>query len=280
MPTAAGYHLYIDSLMPNRSLPERERRYIEASLEESSADGERLMSHASHLLSELSDQIGIVLTPEIGETVLKTIDFLPLSGTKILCVLVSASGFIDNKLLETDRPLAREELIRISNYLTDNFGGLTLRQIRDRLLSLMAEERAQVDELLANTIRLTREALSGRGEREILVEGTAALLSRPELADIERVQRLLDTFAGKADLVRMLNQLIAGKGVRVVIGDESDLTSELDFSLVATTYGVGDKPLGTVGVFGPSRMEYQKMIPLVDYFGDRLSRALESSYVE
>ena len=273
VPTETGYHVYIDSLMPNRGVPEETRREIDDRLTPEDS-GEELTSVASHLLSELSQQIGIVVVPALGEIVLRSISFVPLSGSRALCVLVSASGFVDSKVIDTQGRLPREELIRVSNYLTDNFAGKTLREIRDRLLRLMAEERAQMDRLLASAIALARQALVA-GDPDLLVEGTTSVLMRPELSDVDLVRRLLDTFDDKARLVQLLNRLIEGEGVRVVIGQESDLTSDLDFSLVATNYGFGDQHLGTMGIFGPSRMDYAAVIPLVSYLGDRLSQALE-----
>ena len=280
VPTRAGYHFYIDSLMRSRGVPLRDRRQIEETLSAVLPDADHLMASASHLLSEMTQQIGIVITPTLGETVLRSVSFVNLSDSKVLCVVVSASGFVDNKVIETEKPVRREELIRISNYLTDTFAGLTLRQIRDRLLKLMAEERATMDRLLANAVDFARQALLDSDRPDVLVEGTAALLSRPELNDIERVRRLLETFADKAELVSVLSHLIDGPGVRVVIGNDSDLTSGLDFSLVATPYGVGEHQMGTVGIFGPSRMEYQRVIPLVNYFGERLSRVLEETIAD
>lgn len=274
VPTGAAYHLFVESLMDERRLPARDRRYIQNNLESTPAGGEQLMSVTSHLLSELSRQVGIVVTPAIGDTVLKAVDFVPLSGRKVLCVAVSTAGFVDTKVIETDQPLTREKLVEISNYLNANFGGLTLREIRDRLVALMNEERAQVDRLLALTIDLARRGLDFDQQAGVLVDGAATVLSHPELADVGRVRRLFETFADKARLVRILNQCMSGGGVRVVIGDDSDLTSELDFSLVATSYGIDEQPLGTLGIFGPSRMEYQKVIPLVNYLGEALSRAL------
>jgi heat-inducible transcriptional repressor len=273
VPTETGYHVYIDSLMPSRGVPAELRRRIDDSLSPEGS-GEELTSVASHLLSEMSQQIGIVVVPALGETVLRSISFVPLSGSRALCVLVSTSGFVDSKVIETERRVPREELIRISNYLTDNFGGQTLRQIRDRLLGLMAEDRAQMDQLLASAIAIARQALVV-GDPDLLVEGTSSILMRPELSDVETVRRLLDTFDDKARLVQLLSRLIEGEGVRVVIGQESDLTSDLDFSLVATSYGFGDQALGTMGIFGPSRMDYAAVIPLVNYLGDRLSQALD-----
>jgi heat-inducible transcriptional repressor len=278
VPTRAGYHLYIDSLMKKRGVGARERRQIEETLSAVLPNAEMLMASASHLLSELTHQIGIVIAPTLGETVLKAISFVELSGSRVLCVIVSTTGFVDSKVIETEKPVNRDELVRVSNYLTDRFAGMTLRQIRDRLISMMAEERAAMDRLLANAVDLARHALIGSENPDVLVEGTAAVLNQPELHDIDRIRRLLDTFADKAELVRVLTSLIDGPGVRVVIGKDSDLTSDLDFSLVATTYGVGEQQMGTLGIFGPSRMEYQKVIPLVDYFGERLSRALEERF--
>ncbi len=278
VPTRRAYHLYIDSLMGPSSVSARERRYIRESLEP--ADSERLMGTASHLLSELSHQIGIVMTPAVGETVLRAVDLVPLMGSRVLCVVVSATGFVDNKVIDTGCRMGREELIRISNYLTRHFGGLTLREIRSRILELMSEERAKMDRLLANAILVAGQALRDGPDPNLLVEGTSAMLRLPELADVERVRRLLDTFSDKAALVTILNQLIDGRGVRVLIGDDSNVTSDLDFSLVATRYGVGDRTLGTLGIFGPSRMEYQRVVPLVHYLGDAVSRALELVYDE
>ena len=277
VPTRAGYHLYIESLMKAEEVPASQQRYIEDSLLGGSTDAEGLAQAAGSLLSELSDQIGIVMTPAIGETVLRSIELVPLSGQRVLCVLVSTSGFADNKVVETDEPMTREDLTRVSNYLTENFSGMTLRQIRERVIDLMAEERAKMDRLLTNAVAVARQALEDSPRADVVVEGTARLLGAPELRDLERVRRLMDTFADRARLVSVLNRLVEGPGVRVIIGEDSDLTSALDFSLVATTYGVSRTTLGTLGIFGPSRMPYQRVIPLVHYLGWTLGRALEQT---
>ena len=276
VPTAAGYHLYIDTLMANRSVSANDRAYIERQLNEVLSDVQALMTVVSHLLRDLTHQIGIVVAPTIGETTLQAIHFVDLSGHRILCVLESAGGLIENRIIETQNPLSREELVQISNYLTDNFGGLSLREIRDQLLALMAEEQAQIDELLSNAANLAQKALGVDDLPELLIEGTEAVIAQPELADVLRVRTLLGTFTDKAKVVSMLERIIRSDGTTVIIGDESDLTSELDFSLVATSYGSDKRAMGTLGVFGPSRMEYQRVVPLVDYFGRLVSGALKT----
>lgn len=279
VPTRAAYHLFIESMMELHGPSASERRYIEDHLKGTPADAEQLMGVTSHLLSELSHQVGVVVTPALGETVLKAVDFVPLAGRKILCVVVSTSGFVDNKVIQTEEEVPREELVRISNYLNENFTGMALREVRDRLLRMMTEERAQMDRWLARAIELAQSGLDLPPDPNVLVDGTTGVLSHPELANITRVRRMFDTFADKARLVKMLNQCIQGRGVRVVIGDDNALTSELDFSLVATSYEVAGKSLGSLGILGPTRMEYHKIIPLVDFLGETLSRALAESFV-
>jgi heat-inducible transcriptional repressor len=276
VPTEAAYRLYIGSLMQMRKISNRERSYIEEFLLDASNDTDHLMSAATHLLSELSDQVGVVLTPSIDEIVLKSIDFVSLGRRRVMCVMVATTGFLDHLVIEVDDGFTREELVRISNYVTSRFSGQRLPEIRDQLLRMMDAERAHVDRWLTSAIELARLAIGGSTEKEVLVEGTTSLLDRPELSDVEQIRRVFDTFADKARLVKMLNKCLTGDGVRVFLGADSDVTSALDFSLVATSYGVGETTLGSLGIIGPSRMEYPRMVPLVRYLGETLSKALAS----
>jgi heat-inducible transcriptional repressor len=274
VPTAAGYHYYIDTLVPGRQLPENERQYIVANLRDVLTDVEELMSVVTHLLTEMTSQIGLVLAPTISETKIKAIHFLKLSGRRAVCILESAGGLVEQRIVKTGQSLSQEQLTRISNYLTESFSGQSLREIRDHLLTSMVDEEGQLDELLESAANLAQQALGIDDSPELLVEGTEVVITQPELADIDRVRKLLETFTDKVELLRMLDQLIAGGGRRVVIGEESDLTSSLNFSLVATTYGPPGKVLGALGIFGPSRMEYEKVVPLVDFLGRTVSETL------
>ncbi|MDX1631920.1 MAG: heat-inducible transcriptional repressor HrcA [Thermoanaerobaculia bacterium] len=280
VPTAAGYHLYIRDLMRQQEVPSRERHYIESTLAEVGGSAEDRIEAASQLLSELSERVGIVLVPAMGATVLRRIDFVPLSGTRVLCVIVSSSGFVDNKIVELDEPVSREDLNRVANYLSENFGGLSLKKIRDRLLALMDDERARMDRLLRLVIALGGRTLEAADLPDLKVEGTTELLSQPELADVDRVRRLFETFQDKARLVSLLNQCLEGPGVRAWIGDDTDLTSELDFSLVATPYRAGHRVIGSLGIMGPSRMQYERVIPLVEFLAATLSEALVETFEE
>ena len=277
VPTEAAYRLYVEGMMRLHQLSTDEKRYIEESLEDVAGDAEQLMSVVTHLLSELSHQVGIVLTPVIEEIVLKSADFVSLGGRRVLCVLVAQSGFVDHLVVETEDELSREDLVRVSNYLTETFSGTRLADIRTRLLDLMDDERQNLDRWLARAVDLGRQAVGGSPEQEVLLEGTTTLLDQPELGDLGQVRRMLDTFADKARLLRLLTKCLGSDGVRVVLGDDSDVTSELDFSLVAAPYGVGAKTLGCLGIMGPSRMEYRRVVPLVGFLGATLSRTLAST---
>jgi heat-inducible transcriptional repressor len=277
VPSRSGYHLYIQTLMETRELAAAERLRIDGGLAGSTADAEHLIGTTAHLLSELSGQIGILVTPAIGDTVLEAVDFVPLSGRRVLCVIVSKSGFVENKLIEADEDLSRAELVRISNYLTESFRGKSLRSIRERLLAKMREERGEVDRLLARAISLASSSFEATGPPALVVEGTALAVTQRELSDVERVRRLLDAFAERQRLVALLNQCLDGNGVRVVIGEDSQITSDLGVSLVARPFGAEGRARGTLGILGPARMPYDRIIPLVDYLGESLSRALVES---
>ncbi len=276
VPTPAGWHVFIQSLMEIKNVSINDRRKIHDALD-GAQQGDEAMAAVSHLLKELSDQIAIVVTPAFSTTVLERIEFVPLSGARVLCVCESSGGFIDNKVIESESTIERAELIRIANYLNDNFKGFTLTEIRARLVQLMEDERLRMDTLLRKAVQFAERGLPDDPSPGVLVEGTESLLHRPELADLHRVQTLFDTFTDKVRLVSMLGQCVEGEGVRVWIGDESDLTSALDFSLIVKQYGSAGGTRGSVGVFGPSRMEYPRLIPLVDYLGERLSDALSKT---
>jgi heat-inducible transcriptional repressor len=278
VPTPAGYHFYIQSLMRQRAVPLRDRRYIEAQLKEVTGNATDHIGAVSHLLCELSRQVGVVLVPALGDTVLEAVDFVPLTGRKVLCVVVSTSGFVESKIVEGPGEVSREDLIWAANYLNESFSGMTMRSIRDRLLEMMADERAQMDRLLGLVLTLAKESMGSGDRPEIRLEGASELLTQPELGDPDRLRRLFEAFNDKARLVKLLNQCVSGTGVRVWIGEDSDLTSELDFSLVATPYMVGDKAVGSLGILGPTRMEYEKVIPLVEYLAASLSEALASAF--
>lgn len=277
VPTSSAYRFYVDSLMPQTKLNPGERKYIQEILREAGEQGNNLVETAANLLSELSSSAAVMLIPAVGDTVLKAVDFVLLAEHRVLCVVVSSTGFVDNFVVEIDESVPREELARIANLVNDRFAGQTLRSTRDRLLQMMGEDRARVDSQLSQAIDLARRAVEQSEAASVMVKGATSLLDQPELADVIRIRRMLDAFADKARLVSLLNRCLSGDGVRLFVGEDSELTSELDFSLVATGYGDGNYSMGTLGILGPSRMEYARVISLVHFLGRALSDTLRST---
>ncbi len=271
LPTEAGFHLFIDDLMLAEAVSDQDRRLIDDRLNTAGGTGQDLTEETSRLLSQLSHHVGVVLNPALGSAVMKAIEFVPLSGRKVLCVVVAESGFVESKLVMADEPIPRQDLVRISNYLTANYSGRTLFEIREDLLKLMSDERARLDELLHRTIELARDGMDMGQEPSLVVDGTHSLFETAP--GMSRIEGMFQMFAERARLAGLLNRCLDGDGVRVVLGQDSRLTEELDFGLVVRSYRAGDGVSGSVAVIGPARMEYPRMVPLVNYLGERLSEA-------
>ncbi len=272
LPTEAGFHLFIDDLMPAEKVSADDRRLIDERLQTTGGTGQELTQETSRLLSELSHHVGVVLTPALGSAVLRAIEFVPLSGRKVLCVVVAESGFVENKLVVTDELIPREDLVRISNYLTENYAGRTLFEIREELLRMMSDERAHLDELLHRAIELARDGMNMGHAPSLVASGTHSLFDA--VPNISRIEGMFQMFAERARLVDLLNRCLGADGVRVLLGQDSRLTEELGFGLVVRSYRAGNGVSGSVAVVGPARMEYPRMVPLVNYLGERLSEAL------
>ena len=182
-----------------------------------------MLENASRLLSRLSHNVGFVLAPEIGRTSFMHIDFVLLTPPRVLVVMVSRSGLVTNKVIEVEEPLGQDDLQTCANYLNAHFAGLPLQAIRTRLLQMMGEEKALYDSLLQKVIAVGELAFAGEDEEQasVYLDGTANILEKPELADLQRMRELFRTFEAKSRMVKILNACITGDGVRVIIGHEN-----------------------------------------------------------
>ncbi len=276
VPTDRGYRFFIDYLMKERFLTLEERSAIDEQVNHASEIDE-VMQLASRLLSKMSDQVGLVFMPTLLQFAIRSIDFVLVTETKIMCVIVGANGVVANKLIDTRMPFTRDELEKISRYITVEFNGMTLDAIRRRLIRMTEEERAQHDSMLQKTISLGIEAVNDvvPVEHELYVEGAASILTKPEFADASSLRKTFLALQEKEKLIHVLERFLEEDGLQILVGSESDFTQVHNFSIVARRYGTGSAPLGMVGVIGPMRMEYARMAPLVDYLGRALSRKIE-----
>lgn len=277
LPTDKGYRFYVDSLLERHSLSPQELEQINRDLfAEESVD--HLMRHASHLLSTITHNIGIVISPPISFITLKHIEFLKLDSGKILVIIVSQSGRVQNKVIKIEDRLSQDELNQASRYLLAKFYGKDLITIKNELLKMICEEKALYDTLLQRVMLLSSKSLWQEGEidADVYVDGTSNLFNKPEFVNLEKLQELFKTFEEKSKLVRLILECIKGDdpGIRVVIGRENDLSEMQDCSLIAAPYSYDDRAIGSLGVLGPMRMEYAKAIPLVDYIAKMFGKAL------
>jgi len=275
VPTDEGYRVYVNSLMQRESLPAEDAAAVDSSLR---ADGTpaRVLEKASHILSQMSRSIGFVLAPESGASRFMHIDLVRLPPPRILVVMVSHSGLVTNRVIEVEEHLSQDELQACANYLNIHFAGMPLSAIRARLLKLMGEEKALYDSLLKKVASVAERAFEvpDTSAGGVYLDGTANILEQPEFDDVSRMRELFKTFEEKSRLVTILNACISGDGIRITIGHENRDPSLHSLAVVSAGYPLlGDDALG-LGVLGSTRMEYARVVALVDHVARAVRRTL------
>ncbi len=269
IPSEKGYRFYVDHLADSGRLSKSDERYISRMLAESDSP-EDVMSRASVVLSTISKNVGIVIAPPMGATVLKHIEFLDLSDGKILVIFVSTSGVVQRKLIRVGERYTQEELDKAGRYLVEKFSGKTLTEIRNELLRMIEAERSLFDRMLS-LLQTWGETLSQPVSAEaIYLQGATNIINQPEFADVERMRMLFQMFEEKGRLVKILNECIAFsplEGVRIAIGSELGVPDMRDFTLITASYASMDHTTGFLGIIGPTRMEYERGISIVEYLG-------------
>jgi heat-inducible transcriptional repressor len=274
IPTERGLRYYVDTLLRVRSLSLGEKDDIRERI--GGAPGEatvpEVMQRTSRLLRELSHLTVVVQAPRPENDAVQHLEFVRLREGQLLAVLETASGQVQNKLVPVDFPIDPSELDHINNYLHELASGLTLDQLRVRLVEEIASDRAAHDALVARALKLASAAVPAEAPPEVLVDGQSNLLAGE--ADLDRAKTLLRTLEEKDLLVRLLDRTLAAPGICVFIGAEANLADLTDVSVVAAPYGAEGRPLGTIGVIGPARMNYSRVIPLVDFTAEMIGEAL------
>lgn len=287
IPTDKGYRFYVDHMLGETRLSNTDKAAINSFLGvsagiDSRATPDRLMEKTSHLLSALSENVGIVVSPSLADNVLQHIEFMHLADNRILVVLVSAPNIIHHKIIRIDDDLSQAELERTARYLNTEFGGKSLVAIRAEILELMREEKALYDKLLMNAILLCDRSLEGEEATtgEVYVDGASNILTKPDFADAERMRALFRTFEEKSRLIKILNECVTrdqpfAGDVQVVIGREHIAPSMQACALITAPYriGLGDAT-GALGVVGPMRIEYERMVAVVNYVARLIERML------
>jgi heat-inducible transcriptional repressor len=276
IPTDQAYRLYIDELMRHRKVAVDLREQVDSDLASAGGDLTRLFQATSRLLAQLAGEVGFVVAPDALHTVLKSLRFLSVAPRKVLVVQINEPDVVISQVLETDVEYSTAELESASERLTREYGGLTLHDVRRRLLEELAEERAACDRISERARDLGRRALDKRETEEtIYVDGTAHLLDKPEFSDVETLRKVLNAFDEKTRLLSLFARYLEARETCVVLASEDALTEDPRLSAVLTSYGSGETLTGMLGVIGPARREYPRVIPVVELLGRALSVRLE-----
>jgi len=289
IPTDKGYRFYVDHMLGQTRLSKADLAAVNAFLEslQTEAGGvpDRLMAKISHALSEFSENVGIVVSPSLADNRLQHIEFLKLADNRILVVLVSAPNIVHHKIIRLNESLGQEELEQTARYLNTEFGGKSLSTIRSEIVEMMREEKALYDRLLRNAVLLCNRSLEGEdSEADVYVDGASNILTKPEFADAERMRELFRTFEEKSRLVKILNECLLREQsfpgeVRVVIGREHAAPSMQNCALITAPYWIGNDTIGTLGVVGPMRIEYARMMAVVNYMARHIEQLLRKETV-
>jgi len=283
VPTDKGYRFYVDHILEQTRLSEIDETMIHRGmLGERWPSADQLMIRASHLLSYLSESVGVVVSPSLAHDIIKHIEFVRLSDGRILVITVSRAGLVQDRLVWVDEDFTQDELDRTARYVNANFIGLSLVAIRIELLKRMSEEKALYDRLLQNAVLLCERGLSGNGDAdpEVFVEGASNMIAKPDFADTERMRELFRIFEEKSRLVKLLNECVSPLpqlSVGVRIGAENNLPSLRGCTIITSPYSYGHEVVGSLGVVGPVRMEYARMINVVNYVARLLEQALANA---
>lgn len=281
IPTDKGFRFYVDSLLKVRELSKGERERIKGRYKDIDRV-EDIMKETTKVLSTHSRCMGLVLAPRFDNVIIRYIEFIRLGYKQILILLVSTTGMVHTRVIHIDEDIGQPDLEGMSVYLRGMAIGLTLRGLRAKVVEEMRREKTLYDRLMAKALQMSEEALRGEGNGDVYVEGRVNILNQPEFHnDVEKMKALFKALEEKGTLVRFLDKGLSAEGVQIYIGEDIEFNEIKDCSLVIAPYGGKGYTLGTIGVIGPVRMDYSKVIPLVDWtarwLGDVLAtRGLEA----
>ena len=276
VPTISGYRMFVDSLITLRPLDSMEVVRLQRDLV-GEGDRTRLVQSASNLLSGLTHMAGVVMIPRRDNVRLRQIEFLPMSGTRVLTILVTSDGEVHNRIIETHRVYSRSELEQSANYITRHYAGIALESIHDRLVQEMQDARDDMNKIMTDALAMADQVLESATEAEdYVISGQTNLMDFDELAQMDRLRQLFNSFTEKQELLHLLDESMRAQGVQIFIGEESGYGPLDACSLVTAPYEIDNKVMGVLGVIGPTRMAYDRVIPIVDVTAKLLGAALKS----
>jgi heat-inducible transcriptional repressor len=282
VPTDKGYRFFVDTLLKQRqtasveNLIDELRQRLER---QEDRDPKALVAVASQVLSSLTHLAGVVTIPRQPHQALSQIEFLPLSENRVLAVMVVNGRDVQNRIVHLERYYSAEELRRAANFLNQQFGGKELNQVRTDIVTELTQTGETLNQLMRDAIRVAQQVVgegNRQGEAEYVIAGETNLMGFADLSSVEKLRRLFDAFTTKRDILHLLDQSLRAEGVQIFIGQESGYQLLDDISLVTAPYALDNETVGVLGVIGPTRMAYDRVIPIVDLTARLLGSALNS----
>jgi heat-inducible transcriptional repressor len=274
IPTIRGYRMFVDSLLTIQPLNKGVVSALQRQIG-SSDDPDRLLESASRQLSEITAMAGVVMLPKREQISLRQVEFLPLSHNRVLVILVINEREVQNRIIQTQRSYSASELQQIANYLNHLCAGQDLRRVREILLGDMDKARSSMNQLMADAIQMAQQAFTEEQQQgDFLLAGQTNLMSYDEMSNLDKLRKLFDAFNRKRDILQLLDQALQADGVQLFIGEESGYEVLDECSVVTSPYKVDGEVMGVLGVIGPTRMAYDRVIPVVDVTAQLLGASL------
>lgn len=277
IPTTRGYRYFVNELLAPEALSDSEReRILDVLVPERSRPAADLVQAASTLLSQLSHMAGVVTVPRRNLAILRRVEFLPLSGNRVLAILVVNQAEVQNRVVHTERPYGADELERYAAMLNEQFAGRDLVNLRNALLDETLDIQNRLNLHLRDAAAMAEQAVTGAPAPDYVLAGGANLMGFQELGDVQRLRGLFDALDRKRDLLDLFDQCLNADGLQLFIGDESGYRVLDEVSVVTAPYFVDGQVAGVLGVIGPTRMAYHRIIPLVKETARALSQGLKT----
>lgn len=279
VPTPQGYRLFIDTLVRYKQPKEGDIRKLQSQIFERQGDTDALLDSVSGLLSSLTRLASVITVPRGSRAVLRQIEFLGLADNRVLAILVINDREVQNRILHTEQPHTADELQKAANFINENYVGNDLMEIRKRLIADLERTRDSMNQAMLDIITVAQSAMEGAAspQGEFVLSGETNLMDFAELSDIDTLRRLFEAFSRKRFMLNLLDKSINASGVQVFIGEESGYEILDDVSVVTAPYRVDADHIGVLGVIGPTRMAYDRVVPIVDITARLLASAMKSS---
>ncbi|PIZ21064.1 MAG: heat-inducible transcription repressor HrcA [Deltaproteobacteria bacterium CG_4_10_14_0_8_um_filter_43_12] len=278
IPTDEGLRYYVDCILKVRELTKQEKETIKSRYRPLNLEITDVMKETSLVLSKISRYTGIVLAPKFNNRIFKHIEFIKLNENQILIVFVSKAGIIDNKVVEIEENLSQDELYKFTRYLNEILTDLTLSEVREKIIDEMKKESNMYDRLLSRALKISQKVFGNYREDDIYIGGKCNIFEFPEFCDVEKMKTILRTFEEKNILIKLLDKAMETDGIQIFIGTESQSQEMKGCSIVISPYTWKDYALGTLGVIGPTRMNYCDVVPIVNYTAKMVSKIMDTRY--